>query len=213
VAVAGDDLPSIVRRPLARWRYGPGVFKLHYQLSEPVPWSAPGCHETVTLHLGGTLDEVAASEAQVARGRHPDRPYVLVAQPTLVDPTRAPAGVHTLWAYCHVPPRSTVDMTAAIEGQFERFAPGFRDTVVERRSVTTAELEADNPNCIGGDISGGVISGRQMFMRPRLTLAPHHLGGPRSIYICSASSPPGPGIHGMCGYWAAKAFLRKHPGK
>jgi phytoene dehydrogenase-like protein len=212
VAVAGDDLPSMIRRPLSRWRYGPGVFKLDYRLSEPVPWAAPGCQDTVTLHLGGTLDEIAASEEQVSEGRHPDRPYVLVAQPTLVDPTRAPAGVHTFWAYCHVPSGSTVDMTDAIEAQIERFAPGFRDTVVARHKVDTASLEADNPNCIGGDISGGAVTGRQIFMRPRLAFAPYHLGGPRSIYLCSSSSPPGPGIHGMCGYWAVKSFLKRMRG-
>jgi phytoene dehydrogenase-like protein len=205
--VAGGELPRRYARALRRYRYGPGVFKLDYALSEPVPWAAPACRTAGTVHVGGTLPEVAAAEDAVARGRHAERPFVLVAQQSLFDPTRAPAGRHTLWAYCHVPNGSTVDMTAAIERQIERFAPGFREVVAARTSMNTRELEAHNRNFVGGDINGGSADLRQLWARPALRLAPWSTPNPR-LFVCSAATPPGGGVHGMCGFHAARAALR-----
>ena len=207
VAICGDALPARYRRALARFRYGPGVFKVDYALSEPVPWSAPECRRAGTVHLGGTLTEIAASEATVARGGHPERPYVLVAQPSLPDATRAPEGRQTLWAYCHVPNGSTVDMADALERQIERFAPGFRDCVLARATRGPAQLEAENPNYVGGDINGGLASLRQLLARPTLSTNPYATPDPR-LLLCSSSTPPGGGVHGMCGYHAARAALR-----
>ncbi len=207
VAIAGDRLPAPVRRQFARFRYGPGVFKVDYALDGPVPWKAAGAERAATLHLGGTLDEIAAGERDVAAGRHPDRPFVLAAQQTLFDPTRAPAGRHTLWTYCHVPSGSAVDMTDRIEAQLERFAPGFRDRVLARTTTTCAKYEAYNANYVGGDISGGANTGLRALVRPRWTLRPYGTGAP-GLYLCSASTPPGGGVHGMCGYHAAEALLR-----
>ena len=207
LAIAGDALPLRYRRALARYRYGPGVFKLDYALDGPVPWRAAECLRAGTVHLGGTLEEIAESEDDVAHGRHPRRPYVLVAQQSLFDATRAPAGMHTLWAYCHVPNGSTVDMTGPIEGQIERFAPGFRDLVRARHAMGPADLQARNANSIGGDINGGAATVRQLFARPALRPVPYATPDPR-LFICSASTPPGGGVHGMCGFYAAQAALR-----
>lgn len=207
LALAGDRLPSRYRRALARYRYGPGVFKVDYALSGPVPWRAPACARAATVHLGGTLDEIAAAEGEVARGGHPERPYVLVAQQSLFDPTRAPDGSHTLWAYTHVPNGSTEDVTDRIEAQVERFAPGFRDLVLDRSVLGPAALEAHNPNYVGGDINGGSADLRQLLVRPVLRPVPYQtpIDG---VYLCSSSTPPGGGVHGMCGANAARAALR-----
>jgi phytoene dehydrogenase-like protein len=207
LAICGDDLPGRYRAELRRYRYGPGVFKVDYALSAPVPWTAEAARRAGTVHLGGTLAEIAVSEAAVARGAHPDRPFVLVAQQSLVDPARAPEGGHTLWAYCHVPNGSTVDMTAAIERQIERFAPGFADVVLARSARGPAQVEAENPNYVGGDINGGAADLRQVLARPAVRLNPYATPNPR-IFLCSSSTPPGGGVHGMCGYHAARAALR-----
>jgi phytoene dehydrogenase-like protein len=207
-AICGEELPRRYRAALGRYRYGPGVFKLDYALSGPMPWTAESCRAAGTVHLGGTFEEIAASELAVSRGEAPDRPYVLVAQQSLVDPFRAPAGHHTLWAYCHVPNGSTVDMTPAIEAQIERFAPGFSELVLARSARGPAELEADNPNYIGGDINGGLANLRQVLARPVLSACPYATPNPR-LYLCSSSTPPGGGVHGMCGYHAARAVLRR----
>jgi phytoene dehydrogenase-like protein len=205
--IAGDAMPARVKRGLARFRRGPAAFKLDYALSEPVPWKAEACRHAGTVHLGGTADEVVASEATVARGGHADKPFVLVAQQSIFDPSRAPEGKHTLWAYCHVPNRSTVDMTAAIEAQIERFAPGFRDTVIARNALAPADFEARNPNKVGGDIGGGSLAGLQFVSRPRLALDPYRLAD--GVYLCSASTPPGAGVHGMCAAEAVRRAKRR----
>ena len=207
-AIAGPRLPKRVRRAYRRFRHGPGVFKVDYALSEPVPWRDPATARAATVHLGGTFAEIAAGEAAVWKGEHPDRPFVLTAQQCQWDPSRAPAGKHTLWTYCHVPAGSTVDMTDAIERQIERYAPGFRDIVVARHSAGCAGVEADNANCVGGDISGGVTDIRQLFTRPRASMHPWATGSP-GLYLCSASTPPGAGVHGMCGLHAARLALRR----
>ena len=188
-------------RSLAKYRYGPGVFKVDYALHSPIPWKAPDCARAATVHLGGSLQEIAASEYDMCHGRHSEKPFVLLAQPTLFDPTRAPAGKHIAWAYCHVPNSSTVDMLQALESQIERFAPGFRDCVLARSVFTPAALEKMDANLIGGDISGGAVDLRQFFFRPTWR---HYATPARNIYICSSSTPPGGGVHGMCGYNAAK---------
>ena len=207
-SMAGSRLPKRVRRAYRRFRHGPGVFKVDYALSEPVPWSDPATARAGTVHLGGTFAEIAAGEAAVWRGEHPERPFVLVAQQSTFDPSRAPAGQHTLWTYCHVPAGSTVDMTDAIERQLERFAPGFRDTVIARHRAGCADIEAGNANYIGGDIAGGVADLRQLFTRPRVSMRPWTTGVP-GLYLCSASTPPGAGVHGMCGLHAARLALRR----
>jgi phytoene dehydrogenase-like protein len=205
--IAGDRLGPRYRRALARFRYGPGVFKVDYALSAPVPWEAAACRAAGTVHVGGTLRELAESEADVAAGRVPRRPYVLVAQQSLFDRTRAPEGAQTLWAYCHVPSGSEADMTEAVERQIERFAPGFRDVVVQRQTMGPAQVEAGNPNYVGGDINGGAADLRQLMARPALRAAPYATSDPR-IFLCSSSTPPGGGVHGMCGWFAARAALR-----
>lgn len=209
LVLAGDRLQGRYRRALERYRYGPGVVKIDYALSSPVPWHAPDCALAATVHLGGTLDEIAAAEAEVARGGHPERPYVLVAQQSLFDATRAPDGRHTLWAYTHVPngSTSTARTVAAVERQLERFAPGFRDVVLQRNVLDPAALEARNPNEVGGDINGGSADLRQLFARPVARWTPWRtpLEG---VFLCSSSTPPGGGVHGMCGYHAARAALR-----
>ncbi len=207
VAIAGSELPPRYVAALRRYRYGPGVFKVDYALSAPVPWTAEAARRAGTVHVGGALAEIAASEATVARGGHPARPYVLCAQQSLVDPARAPAGGHTLWAYCHVPNGSRADMTGAIERQIERFAPGFRDVVLARSVRGPAALEAENPNYVGGDINGGAADLRQVLARPVPRVSPHATPNPR-IFLCSSSTPPGGGVHGMCGHHAARAALR-----
>jgi phytoene dehydrogenase-like protein len=206
VKLAGSRLPRRYRQALERFRYGPGICKVDWALAGPVPWNAPACREAGTLHLGGTISEISRSEADVAAGRHPDRPYCIVAQPGVVDSTRAPSGGQTLWAYCHVPAGSTVDMTTAIESQIERFAPGFHDLIVGRMTTTAAETENHNPNYVGGDINGGLSTLRQTIFRPMVRWNPYRTGI-RGIYLCSASTPPGGGVHGMCGYGAARAAL------
>jgi phytoene dehydrogenase-like protein len=206
--IAGDRLPDGYRRALRRYRYGPGVFKLDYALSAPIPWTAQECRMAGTVHLGGTFEEVAASEAAVASGVHADRPFVLVAQQSLFDPSRAPQGHHTAWVYCHVPRGSTVDMTERVEAQLERFAPGFRDIVLARSAMNTADLERHNENFVGGDISAGSHAGLQLFARPALRLTPYATPA-KDLYICSAATPPGGGVHGMCGHNAAQAALRR----
>jgi phytoene dehydrogenase-like protein len=208
IRLAGPKLPRRYRRQLERYRYGPGVFKLDWALAQPIPWKAPACARAGTVHLGGTFDEIAASERAAFRGELAERPYVLVAQQSLFDSTRAPAGRHTAWAYCHVPHGSTVDMTERIEAQMERFAPGFRDCVLARHVLSPAELERRNANCIGGDITAGVQDFRQLFARPVARLTPYATPVP-GLYICSASTPPGAGVHGMCGYFAALAAWKQ----
>ncbi|HEY7692766.1 MAG TPA: NAD(P)/FAD-dependent oxidoreductase [Gaiellaceae bacterium] len=206
LALAGGGLPSLYRRRLAGYRYGPGVFKLDLALDGPVPWRAAECGRAATVHLGGTLDEVARAESEVAAGGHPERPFVLLAQQTLFDRTRAPAGKHTVWAYCHVPNGSRVDMTGRIEAQIERFAPGFRELIAARHALGPAQLERYDPNYVGGDIGGGLHDLRQLFTRPVARRVPYStpLEG---VYLCSSSTPPGAGVHGMCGYFAARAAL------
>jgi len=193
------------RRQLESYGYGPGVFKVDYALSAPIPWTAPDCAQAATVHLGGTLEDIAASESCVSKGRPAERPFVLLSQPTLFDHTRAPAGKHIVWAYCHVPHGCTEDMLPRIEAQIERFAPGFKSTVLARHASTPESLHAMNANLIGGDINGGAITARQLIFRPTpgeyRTSAPH-------IYLCSSSTPPGGGVHGMCGFHAAQAALR-----
>jgi phytoene dehydrogenase-like protein len=206
--IAGDRLSASYRSRLKKFRYGPGVFKIDWALDGPVPWTASECSDAGTVHVAGTAEEVAASEAAVAIGAHPERPYILAAQPSLFDGTRAPEGHHTLWAYCHVPHGSTVDMTDRIEEQIERFAPGFRDLVLQRHTFNAAQMEGYNANYVGGDINGGRQDMRQLFTRPVMRLNPYTTGA-KDIYICSSSTPPGGGVHGMCGYWAARAALRR----
>jgi phytoene dehydrogenase-like protein len=208
LAITGDRLPARFRRTLGRFRYGPGVFKVDWALDGPVPWKADACGRAGTVHLCGTLDEIRASEDGNVRGRHAERPYVLIAQQSLFDPTRAPEGKHTLWGYCHVPHGSTVDMTERIEAQVERFAPGFRDRVMARATMSPAEVEAHNANNIGGDINGGLQDLRTQFVRPSARWSPYTTPA-KDIYICSSSAPPGGGVHGMCGYHAARAALRR----
>lgn len=204
--LAGKRLSAAYRRWLQRVRYGPGVFKIDYLLSEPVPWTAAACSRAGTVHLGGSLEEIAASERAVAGGKHPGRPYVLLAEHSRFDDTRAPAGLHTLWAYCHVPHGSTVDMRDRIEDQIERFAPGFRDCVLERHSMNCVDLERRNANLVGGDVNGGSAMLTQLLARPVPTPVPYRtpLEG---VYLCSSSTPPSGGVHGMCGYHAAEAVL------
>jgi phytoene dehydrogenase-like protein len=208
VRIAGARLPDSYRRSLERYRSGPGAFKVDYALDGPVPWRAEACRRAGTVHLGGTLDEIAQAEAAVARGEHPERPYVIVTQPSLFDPTRAPDGKHTAWAYCHVPNGSGVDMTDRIETQIERFAPGFRDRVLARHTLSPTQLEAYNENYAGGDIAGGSPGGLQLFFRPTRSVSPYRTPA-KGVYICSSATPPGPGVHGMCGYWAAREALRR----
>jgi phytoene dehydrogenase-like protein len=206
--IAGEELPARYRRRLRRYRYGPGVFKVDWALDGPVPWTAPECRRAGTVHLGGTMEEIAIAETEVAEGRHPERPFVLLAQPSLFDPTRAPEDKHTLWAYCHVPSESTMDMTAAIEGQIERFAPGFRERILARATMDTAAIERHNANYIGGDINGGIQDLRQLFTRPVVRWDPYATPN-RRLYLCSSSTPPGGGVHGMSGYSAAQSALRR----
>ncbi len=204
IALAGDRLPPGYRRRLEGYRYGAGVFKMDFALSAPIPWTNPNVAQAATVHLGGTLAEIAASEREVALGGHPERPFVLLAQHTLFDPTRAPEGKHTVWAYCHVPNGSARDMSERIEAQIERFAPGFRDLILAKSSRNTQAMEAYNPNTIGGDINGGVQDWRQLYTRPTARLNPYSTPI-KGVYLCSSSTPPGGGVHGMCGYHAARS--------
>lgn len=207
IRIAGDRMPSGYRSRLGRYRYGPGVFKMDWALNAPVPWRARECADAGTIHLGGSMREIAFGEREAWEGRHAERPYVLAVQASRFDPTRAPAGKHTLWAYCHVPNGSTVDMRARIENQIERFAPGFRDCIIAAHAMFPADMEAQNENLIGGDIAGGAADLAQFFARPVASLNPYAtpMDG---IYLCSSSTPPGVGVHGMCGYHAARAALK-----
>lgn len=204
IQIVGDKLPSRYRRGLERYRYGPGVCKVDYALSGPIPWRNPDLAQAGTVHLGGTLDEVAAEERAMWRGQKVERPFVLLAQHTLFDSSRAPDGQHTAWAYCHVPNGSPADMTAQIEAQIERFAPGFRDVVLARHVRHAQQMEAYNPNYVGGDINVGVQDLGQLFTRPTLSLSPYATPV-EGVYLCSSATPPGGGVHGMCGYHAAKS--------
>jgi phytoene dehydrogenase-like protein len=205
--VAGTRLPANYLRGLGRFSYGPGIFKIDWALSEPIPWKYPECRRTATLHLGGTLEEIEAGEREAWQGLHSEKPFVLLAQPSLFDLTRAPAGLHTGWAYCHTPNGSTLDQTAAIESQVERFAPGFRDVILGRHTKNCIQLEQSNANLIGGDIGGGANSLGQLLARPVLASDPWRTPV-KGLYICSASTPPGGGVHGMCGYHAARSALK-----
>jgi len=205
--IAGGQLPSGYRSRLEKYRYGPGVFKLDYALSGPIPWAAETCGRAGTVHVCGTMEEIATSELAVANGKIPERPFVLVAQPSLFDNSRAPQGKHTAWAYCHVPHGSAVDMRQRIETQVERFAPGFRDLVLGCHSMDCGQLEAKNANLVGGDINGGAADLWQLIARPVLSPTPYRTALP-GVYLCSSSTPPGGGVHGMCGFHAAEAALR-----
>ncbi len=204
--VAGHRLPARYRRALNRFRYGAGAFKMDWALSGPIPWRSPECSRAATVHLGGTLEEIAASEHAPLAGRVPERPFVLLVQPTLFDRTRAPEGKHSAWAYCHVPFGSSVDMTDAIEDQVERYAPGFRDLILDRSVMSPGDLERHNPNLVGGDISAGAMTLRQVFFRPVARRIPYATPI-EGLYLCSASTPPGGAVHGMCGYYAARAAM------
>jgi phytoene dehydrogenase-like protein len=207
-SIAGDALPGSYLERIGRYRYGPGAFKLDWALDGPIPWRDPDCLKASTVHLGGTPEEIAAGEAAVWRGEHPERPFVLLCQQSQFDPSRAPEGKHTGYAYCHVPGGSTVDMSRAIENQVERFAPGFKDRILARHAFGPADFERMNPNYVGGAITGGVADLFQLFTRPVARINPYTTPNPR-ILICSASSPPGGGVHGMCGYHAAKTALKR----
>jgi phytoene dehydrogenase-like protein len=207
--LAGQRFTPRYRRSLERYRYGPGVFKVDWALQRPIPWNDAACAQAATVHIGGTIEEIADSEAAAWDGRLNERPFVLVAQPTLFDPSRAPPGKHTAWAYCHVPNGSPFDMLAKIEGQLERFAAGFRDCILARSVLSPAALERHNPNCVGGDITGGAQDLRQLFGRPIIGWRPYRTAA-REVYICSASTPPGGGVHGMCGYFAAQTAINDH---
>jgi phytoene dehydrogenase-like protein len=204
--ICGPVLPERYVRRLRRYRFGPGVFKLDWALDGPIPWTDPNCLQASTVHVGGTMAEIAASEAAMWGGEHHERPFVLVVQQSLFDPSRAPEGKHTGYAYCHVPHGSRFDMTDRVEAQIERFAPGFRDRILARHAMTTADFERENPNYVGGAITGGVADLRQMFARPVARLDPYSTPNPR-IFLCSASTPPGGGVHGMCGYHAAQSAM------
>ncbi len=200
-------LASIFGLPEPDWRYGPGVFKIDWALDEPIPWTNPDVGRAATVHLGGELEEVAAAEADVHRSLHPDRPFVLVAQPTNVDPSRAPDGKHIAWAYCHVPNGSDVDMADRIESQIERFAPGFRDLIIAKHAKPPAWYASYNDNYVGGDIGAGAFNVRQILARPKLSTNPYSTPI-EGVFLCGASTAPGAGVHGMCGWWAAKTALK-----
>jgi phytoene dehydrogenase-like protein len=209
VKIGGERLSENYKRRLGRYRYGAGVFKVDYALNAPIPWKAPSCLRAATVHLGGSFEEIAASEKAVRIGHHAERPFVLLAQPSLFDSSRAPADKHTAWAYCHVPNGSKVDMLERLENQVERFAPGFRDCVLARRVFSPEVLEGMDANLVGGDIGGGALDMRQFLFRPTWR---HYATSARDIYICSASAPPGGGVHGMCGFHAAKLALARWKG-
>ncbi len=206
--IAQGQLPPAYRHRLESFRHAPGIFKIDYALSEPIPWKAEACRRAGTIHLGGTMDEIAAAEREVARGKIPERPFTLVAQQSLFDETRAPRGQHTLWAYCHVPFDCKIDMSDSIESQIERFAPGFRDGILARHTIGAADLEKSNLNLAGGDINGGAANLMQLIARPILSPKPYRTPL-RGVYLCSASTPPGGGVHGMCGFHAARLALRE----
>jgi phytoene dehydrogenase-like protein len=210
--VIGGDLPAAYRARLGRFRYGPGVCKMDWALNTPIPWRDAECARAATIHLSGSLARVAESERAMATGKISEQPFVIVVQPSLFDASRAPTGRHTAWAYCHLPHRSTFDASNLIEQQIERFAPGFKDCILARASKGPARMEQYNENYVGGDINGGAASLAQMFTRPVARLDPYSTPVPH-FFLCSSSTPPGGGVHGMCGYWAAKSALRKVFGK
>lgn len=206
--ICGEALPARYRKKLEAYRHGPGVFKVDYALSAPIPWRNESCRQAGTVHVGGTIEEIAVSERDAWFGKHSAKPFVLVAQPTVHDPSRAPAGKHVAWAYCHMPSGSTTDMLDTITGQIEHYAPGFRDCILTQHTMNSAEMEAYNANYVGGDVIGGVTDWRQLYTRPVGLLNPYATPNPR-VFICSASTPPGGGVHGMCGFHAARAVLKK----
>ena len=205
--MAAEELPESYKKKLQKFRYGPGVFKIDWALNEAIPFKHGKCQQAGTVHIGGNWEEIALAEEQVNRGEHPEKPFVLLAQQSLFDPKRAPVGKHSAWAYCHVPAGSTIDMTEHIENQVERFAPGFKDTIIARHTMNCLEYENYNSNYIGGDINGGIQDWRQILARPVLRWNPYTTPNP-SLFICSSSTPPGGGVHGMCGYHAAKTVLK-----
>lgn len=207
--LGGNGISAGYRSSLEKFQPGPGVFKLDYALSAPVPWTAADCARAATVHLGGTFEEIESAEEMHWEGKVSDRPFVLVAQPSLFDSTRAPQGKHVLWAYCHVPYGSNVDMTEQVEAQLERFAPGFKKTILHRTKSFPADLEKQNRNLVGGDISGGAPTPMQLFFRPALKMDPYRIPGDYPWWICSSSAPPGAGVHGMCGFHAAESVLKK----
>jgi phytoene dehydrogenase-like protein len=204
--IAGDRLPGFYRHKLARYCYGPGAFKMDWALDGPVPWKSPECSRALTVHLGGTLEEIAHSERLPWQGSVADKPFVLLAQPTLFDVSRAPAGKHTVWAYCHVPNGYAGDVSGQMEDQIERFAPGFRKRVLQRSVMDTARLESLNSNLVGGDFNGGAVTLNQLIFRPTIQMYATPM---RGLYLCSAATPPGGGVHGMCGYGAARLALKQ----
>jgi phytoene dehydrogenase-like protein len=211
VQICAERLPARYLKALQRYRYGPGVFKLDYALDGPVPWQAAECQQAATVHVGGGLEEIAQAEREVWQGIHPQKPFLLITQTSLFDPSRAPDGKHTLWAYCHAPSGSDFDMTERIEAQIERFAPGFRNRILARHSYNSRQMEAYNPNYIGGDIIGGVQDLRQLYFRPTVSANPYRTPAP-GIYLCSSSTPPGGAVHGMCGYFAARTVINDRYG-
>jgi phytoene dehydrogenase-like protein len=206
LTIAGDQFSPHYKRQLSRYRYGPGVFKMDWALSGPIPFTAPECRQAITVHLGGTFEEIALSEQQAYDGKICQKPFVLLSQQSLFD-HRAPAGKHTAWAYCHVPNGSDADMTRIIEQQIERFAPGFRDLILAKHTMNAQQMELYNPNYVGGDINGGIIDIRQLYTRPACRISPYRTSA-KGIYICSSATPPGGGVHGMCGYHAANTVLK-----
>jgi phytoene dehydrogenase-like protein len=207
LTIAGHKFSSLYRKQLSRYRYGMGVFKIDWALSAPVPFTATEALHAGTVHLGSSIEEITVSEKQAWRGNHVDKPFVLLAQQSVFDHSRAPQGKHTGWAYCHVPAGSTADMTEAIERQVERFAPRFRDTILARHTFNTEQIEEYNPNYVGGDINGGAATLDQMFTRPALRYSPYRTSS-RGLYLCSSSTPPGGGVHGMCGFHAAQRVMK-----
>jgi len=207
--IADLNFKSFYKNQLTNYRYGPGIFKIDYALDEPIPFKAKDCNRAGTVHIGGTLEEIATAESDIWNGKHPEKPFILLSQHSLFDATRAPQGKHTGWAYCHVPSGSNLDMTDAIEKQIELYAPGFKDVVLARNTLTAADMENYNPNYVGGDITGGVTDLKQLYTRPAMRISPYTT--PYSdVYICSSSTPPGGGVHGMCGFYAAKKAIKDH---
>jgi phytoene dehydrogenase-like protein len=209
--IAGARLPDRFRSRLERYRYGPGVYKIDYALSDPVPWTSPACRRAGTVHVGPGFEDVRTALSAVHSGKVPDPPFLITAQPSLADPSRAPSNGHTFWVYAHVPHGWDGNLTDAVERQVERFAPGFRDAVLARHVLRHADLEAGNPNYVGGDIACGSAAGLRLVTRPMVTLTPYSTPDP-AVYLCSSATPPGPGVHGMCGYHAARAALRRRFG-
>ena len=207
LSIAGDCFSSLYKWQLKRYKYGAGIFKMDWALSRPVPFTSDKCRKAATIHIGGSFSEIYNSEDMVSKNRITENPFVLFVQPGVVDISRAPEGKHTAWAYCHVPNDSTIDMTVAIEKQVERFAPGFRDCILARHVMNTQDVEAYNSNYIGGDINGGEASLSQIFSRPVLRISPYRTSA-KGVYVCSSSTPPGGGVHGICGYYAARRALK-----